>query len=89
MDSAQWMSSNTTTSGSSAAIVSNSLRAPHAISSGVEGVSTSPIAATEPLRREVTVVHVGQEGSHVADLSGHLLERPVGDSLAVRQAPTD
>ena len=48
-----------------------------------------PDRRKEPLRREVTVVLMGQEGSHVADLSGHLLERPVSDSLAIRQAPTD
>ena len=35
-----------------------------------------PDRRTEPLRREVTVVLMGQEGSHVADLTGHLLERP-------------
>jgi hypothetical protein len=48
-----------------------------------------PDRRAEPLGREVAVVRAGQDRSHVADLSGHLLERPVRDPLAVRQAPAD
>ena len=45
--------------------------------------------ARDPHRREVSVGTFLQRRPHVPDLRHHLLERPVRDPLAVRQAPAD
>ena len=96
--SAQWMSSNTTTSGRSFARCSKSLRTPHAASSGPAGSdqpnspptrrairspsSASARSSVSFAQRARGIVGLRDAGGLPHDLS----ERVVGDALAVREA---
>ena len=80
--SAQWMSSKITTSGCSAASRSNSLRTVQAISS---------VELPESLRRlEIARNATGSVSSATASgtCGEYLHDRPVGDPLTVREAPS-
>ena len=80
VSSPQWMSSKTTASGCAAAACSSVLRKAQAISSAEVAASASP--EQRPNRRR----RFGVGRQHV-ELLQHLDHRPVGDSLAVGQAP--
>ena len=77
--SPHWMSSNTTTSGRSAAACSSVLRKAHAISSAEVAASLSPSS------ERIATAAASSGGEHV-ELLQHLDDRPVGDPLAVRGA---
>ena len=98
--SAQWMSSNTTTSGRSRARCSNSFRTPQAASSGVAASAQPNKPPTRRATRSPVVgvtQHSGERGERRPAASSDsltagrppddLAERVVGDPLPVRKAP--
>ena len=87
--SAQWMSSKTAISGSELAIASSSRRTPQAISSGDTGVSVTPSAASRRIDCELAVGSSVERATEIAHLGHDLLQWPVRDPLAVREAAAD
>ena len=79
VSSPHWMSSNTTTSGLSAAACSSVLRNAHAISSADVAACSRRAASGSPSA-------AASSGGRTVELFQHLDHRPIGDPLAVRQA---